>query len=127
MKNEQNFKIKSRIRSFRFALQGLAELFKYELNSRIHLLAAIIAIIAGVVLRINRFEWCVIAVVIGFVISAELINTSIESLADATHPETNDSVRKVKDYAAAAVLIAALVSVIAGCLIFIPRIIDLIK
>lgn len=127
MKNEENFTMKSRIGSFRFALRGFAAMLKNEPNSRIHLLAGVIAIIAGAVLGIDPLEWCVIAIVTGFVFSSELINTSIESLADLTHPEISDSVRKVKDYAAAAVLIAAIVSVVAGCLIFIPRILDLIN
>lgn len=127
MKKEETFTLKARMESFRFALRGLSALFLNEHNSRIHLLATVLAIITGTVLGINRFEWCIISVVIGFVFFAELINTALESLADATHSEINDSVRKAKDYSAAAVLVAAIVSVVAGCLIFIPRILDLIN
>lgn len=127
MKNKENFTLKARINSFRFAYNGLILLFKNEHNARIHLLAAILVTIAGILLGITRFEWCLIIVLIGFVFAAELINTSIENLADARKPEINEMVRDSKDCSAAAVLVAAIVSVIAGCLIFIPRIMDLLK
>lgn len=127
MKKEENFTLNARIESFRFAFRGLASLFKNEHNSRIHLLAAAAVIILGAILGITRFEWCVIVLVIGFVFTAELINTSLESLADIVHPDISDAIRQAKDYSAAAVLIAAIVSVVAGCLIFIPRILELMK
>lgn len=119
------FSIKSRFGSFRFAFRGLASLFKNEHNARIHLIAAIVVVTAGIILRINLLEWCLLSVVIGLVFLTELFNTSLEVLGDVVDPERNDRIRDVKDYAAGAVLISAIISVITGGFIFLPKLISL--
>ena len=70
-------------------------------------------------------EWVTIIIVIGFVFSVEIINSSIENLADFVSPNYNEIIKKVKDLSAASVLISALVSLIVGIIIFIPKIIEL--
>lgn len=108
--------------SFKFAFQGLLSLVKNEHNARIHLLATILAIVLGIVMKISVTEWALLTIVIGLVFISELFNTAIEKLADFVHPEWNDQIKKVKDYAAAAVFISAIIALVAGGLIFIPRI-----
>jgi len=120
MKSDK-FSFKSRIGSFRFALNGMRSLLKYEHNSRIHFIVAIIAVILGIIFRLNFSEWSLLTVVIGLVFIAELFNSSLESLADRIDPEWNEQIRKAKDYAAAAVLVSAVIAIITGCLIFIPK------
>jgi diacylglycerol kinase len=120
------FSLKNRFGSFKFAFNGLCSLLKNEHNSRIHFLAAIIAIAMGIVLKINYIEWSLLIIVIGFVFLSELLNSSLESLADVIEPEWNEQIRKAKDYTAAAVLISAIISVIVGGLIFIPKILNLL-
>ena len=120
--NGNHFSLKSRLRSFRYAFKGLASLIRNEHNSRIHFFAAVTAIIAAIILNISTLEWTVIVIVIGMVFMAELLNSSIEAMSDAVRPEFDEGIRKAKDYAAAAVLIAALISLIAGGIIFIPGI-----
>jgi len=122
--NPKRFSLKSRFESFKFAFNGLCSLLKNEHNSRIHLLAAIIAIVMGIILKINHYEWSLLIIVTGIVFLTELLNTSLESLSDIIDPEWNEQVKKAKDYAAAAVLISAIISVIVGGLIFIPKILD---
>jgi diacylglycerol kinase len=124
--NTGKFSIKSRLSSFRFALDGLWSLLKYEHNSRIHLAMAITAIILGILLKLNMSEWSLIIMVIGIVFITELLNSSLESLADHINPEWNKLIKKAKDYSAAAVLISAIISVIIGAIIFIPKISNLI-
>jgi diacylglycerol kinase len=124
--NSNKFSLKSRFGSFKFAFHGLWSLLKNEHNSRIHLPAAIGAIALGIILKINLLEWGFLIIVIGMVFITELINSSLETLADLIDPEWNESIRKAKDYAAAAVLISAIISVVAGGLIFIPKILNLI-
>jgi diacylglycerol kinase len=80
----------------------------------------------GLILKINPFEWSLLIIVIGIVFLTELLNTSLETLADFVNPEWNEKIRKAKDYAAAAVLISAIISVVVGGFIFIPKILDLI-
>jgi len=120
--NTNKFSIKSRLSSFKFAFQGLLSLVKNEHNARIHLFATILAIVLGIVMKISVTEWALLTIVIGLVFISELFNTAIEKLADFVHPEWNDQIKKVKDYAAAAVFISAVIALVAGGLIFIPRI-----
>ena len=125
--NRNKFSIKSRLVSFKFAFRGLVLLIKNEHNARIHLFAAFVAITAGIILNITTFDWVLIIIVIGLVFLTELINSSLETLADFVKPEYNEAIRNAKDYAAAAVLISAIISLITGSLIFIPRILGLLK
>ena len=123
--NSNKFSLKSRLKSFRFALNGLWLMLKNEHNSRIHLLAAIFALTLGIILKLSYSEWCLLIIVIGIVFLTELLNTSLESLADLIDPEWNEKIREAKDYSAAAVMISALVSIVVGCLIFIPKLFEL--
>ncbi len=121
--NNKRFSIRDRLGSFRFAFNGLKPLFTTEHNSRIHALIAFCAIIAGLLLRISRQEWIAIVIVIGFVIAMEAVNSAIEKLADYVTPEEHEQIKKVKDLAAAGVLISSLTALIVGLIIFIPAII----
>jgi diacylglycerol kinase len=123
--SSEKFSLKSRLRSFRFAFHGLWSLLKNEHNSRIHLLAAVVAVVIGIVLKINSLEWCLLTIVIGLVFITELINSSLETIADIIDPELNDQMKNAKDYAAAAVLVSAIIAVLAGGIMFIPKIIAL--
>ena len=58
----------------------------------------------------------------GFVWSAEIFNTAIESMMDHLSPEKHPRVKYIKDLAAGAVLVAAITAIIAGLIIFIPKI-----
>jgi len=115
------------IKSFLHALRGIAFLFKSQVNSRIELIITGIVIIAGILFRIGISEWLIILLCIALVLSLEGINTAIETFADKLHPEFDKEIGKVKDVAAGAVLIAAIVAAIIGFIIFVPRILDLIK
>jgi len=127
MKELNKFSIKTRIRSFSFAFNGLKDLIKTEHNARIHLAAMIIVIVFGILFKIDITEWISLTIVVGLVILSELFNTSIEKLSDIVDPERNIKIGQIKDYAAAAVLISAIISIIVGGLVFIPKIIELIK
>lgn len=122
----KKFSLKSRFGSFKFAFDGLLFLLKNEHNSRIHLLAAIAVIILGIIVKLNQIEWALMTIVIGLVFLAELLNSSIETLADLISPEWNELIKRAKDYSAAAVLISAIMAMIAGGLIFIPKLLALI-
>jgi diacylglycerol kinase len=124
--NSDKFSLKTRFGSFKFAFHGLWLLVQNEHNSRIHFLAAIVAVTMGIILKINSLEWSLLIIVIGIVFLTELLNSSLETLADFVNSEWNEKIRNVKDYAAAAVLISAIISIIVGAFIFIPKILDLI-
>ena len=73
-------------------------------------------------LKLNKIEWCIIAIAIVIVLSAELFNTAIETVVDMISPEKNEKAKLVKDIAAASVLVLAMGAVIVGAIIFIPKI-----
>ena len=121
------FSIKRRAKSFRYAFNGIRLLFLEEHNSRIHAVAAICAIIAGIIFKILIFEWIALSFAIGFVFVVETINSSIENTADLISLEKSNKIKKIKDLSAAAVLISSLSALVIGGLIFIPKIVSLIK
>lgn len=110
------------IRSFRYAGAGVYSLFRYENNARIHLMACIVVVIAGVFFQISGTEWCLLVVQIGLVWAAEAFNTAIEKLADLVSADYHPVIKVVKDTAAAGVLLLAVSAVIVGGVIFIPKI-----
>ena len=77
-------------------------------------------------MKLDHYEWSLLIIVIGAVFLTELLNSSIESLADLIDPEFNELIMRAKDYSAAAVLISAIVAIVVGGLIFIPKFLDLI-
>ena len=93
---------------------------------RIHAVAVIVVTIAGIFLGLTAIEWSVIALCIGSVISAEMINTAIEALVDLVSPEFNQKAGKIKDIAAGAVLLTAIVATIVAVYIFGNKIFNLL-
>lgn len=108
--------------AFSFAFKGLWRLIKDEDHAKIHLLAAVCVIVAGFVFKVSPIEWCVICLCIGAVFTAEAFNTALERLADKVTRERSTLIGAAKDIAAAAVLIAAVTSVVIAGIIFIPKI-----
>ncbi len=123
---KENF-LKRRCLSFKFAIRGIFISIKSQLNMKIHIIAAILAVLIGIYLEISNYEWLIIILVIGLVFSTEMINTSIEALVDLVSPAYNKSAEKVKDISAGAVLISAIIALIAGIIIFVPKILILIN
>jgi diacylglycerol kinase (ATP) len=113
--------LKKLIRSFGFAFKGLAYAMRSQLNFRIHVVAAILAVILGFALKLSTIEWLWIALSITIVLLTELVNTGIETLTDLVSPDYNEKAGHVKDICAGAVVIAALFALITGIVIFVPK------
>lgn len=111
-------------RSFSYALRGIGTVFNEEFNARVHLLAAMVAIVLGIVLKVAWFEWIILVLLMGGVFAMELINTSIEHLTDLYSRELNPKIKKIKDLAAGAVLVASITALVIGLIIFLPKIMD---
>jgi diacylglycerol kinase len=114
------FSFRERLASFTYAFRGLYHILKYEHNSRIHLLAAIMALALGAVFHISLTEWLIIILCIGLVFLAEITNTAIEMLVDMISPQKNEKAGRIKDIAAGGVLVASMVSLVAGIIVFLP-------
>ena len=118
----EKFSISKRLKSFKYAFNGLRILLTEEHNSRVHFIVAICTIIAAFYFNIIVEEWIALIFAIGFVITVEIINSSIENICDFISPEKHDLIKKVKDLAAAAVLISVITAVIIGLIVFIPKV-----
>lgn len=127
MKKTDRFSLRNRLKSFHFAFNGIKNLIKNEHNARIHIVALICVTGFGIFFNVTLTEWIAITIVAGLVILTELLNTAVERLVDFVESDWNEKIGRIKDYCAGAVLVSALVSVIVGGLIFIPRIIEMIK
>ena len=115
------FSFHSRLKSFKFALAGFRELLIREHNARIHLAATVGVVVVGVVFHVSTTEAAVLAAVTGGVWITEILNTCVERIMDFFHPEEHPHIKYIKDLAAGAVLAAAFTAVVAGLLIFIPK------
>lgn len=122
--NTQKFSILARLKSFKFAFQGIKHLFKEEHNSWVHLIFTVVAILMGFWLKISILEWVLILFCVGFVFVSEIINSAIENVCNFISPEKHTTIKKIKDLSAAAVLFAAITALIVGCLVFIPKLVD---
>ena len=115
----------SLINSFKYAIEVIIANLKKERNLIIHFLATILVILFGFILKISLYEWTACIILFGLIIALELINTSFEKLVDLCMPEINPKAKFIKDTAAASVFVAAIISVIIGIIIFLPKIINL--
>lgn len=109
-------------KSFKYAFKGMVYAFRTQLNLRIHVVIALLAVIAGFYLKLSLYEWLWICLAIALVLILELLNTAIEVLVDVFSPSYHPKAGIVKDVAAAAVLFAAVLAVLIGLFIFGPKV-----
>lgn len=114
-------------KSFGYAIDGVKTLFRTQANARIHLLAAVLVISAGLFFGLSSTEWCVLILMIALVISLEGVNTAIEFLTDLASPEIHPLAKAAKDVAAGAVLLSTMAAVLIGCIIFIPKVCEFLN
>lgn len=119
--------MKKLIRSFGYAFNGIIYATKTQLNFRIHLVASLLAVFMGYSLHISVNEWQWVILCIALVLIVELLNTAIEFLTDLVSPGYNKLAGHVKDVSAGAVVITALFALITGAIIFLPKLIVLLK
>ncbi|MFT5885619.1 MAG: diacylglycerol kinase [Arcticibacterium sp.] len=105
------------LKSFGFAGKGLGLLIRTENNFQFHFLAGALVVACGFWLQVTKVEWAILIIQIGLVFSAEAFNTAFERLCDVVSPEWQAEIGKVKDIAAAGVLIIAIVAVLVASLI----------
>ncbi|CAI8737925.1 diacylglycerol kinase family protein [Brevibacillus sp. NPDC058079] len=105
-------------RSFTYALQGISYTVRTQRNMQIHVAAAIVVLAAAWWLQIPRSDVLLVLFSIGLVFSLELVNTAIEAVVDLASPEWHAKAKIAKDVGAGAVLVAAILSLIIGVLVF---------
>lgn len=112
-------------KSFKFAFDGFKTAIKNEPNFRVHLALGTIAAVGAYLLNFSPLEWIILVLTIFLVVILELINTVFEALVDLVSPEIAPQARIAKDVSAAAVLSAALFSVIVSLALFLPKILPI--
>lgn len=113
--------------SFGYAFQGIFTCVRKERNMKIHCVAAVFVVIAGVILKISAIEWCICLALFGLVMALEHVNTAVEAVVDMVTEEYHPLAKVAKDTAAGAVLIAAIMAAIAGSIIFLPKIAQILQ
>ena len=124
---KKNYSFKRLCNSFKYAVNGIKSAYKTEQNLLVHTFVAILVVAIGIIIRLSFLEFAIVCAMIGFVLTAEMVNTAIEYTIDMAMPSIHPLAKMAKDVSSGAVLFAAIFSAIVGCLIYIPRIIEFIK
>ena len=111
-------------KTFGYAFEGILTGIRKERNMRIHTAAMILVVFFGTVLGLSATEWCICLILFGLVMALELVNTAVEAVVDLVTEERKPLAKIAKDTAAGAVLIAAIMAAVIGCIIFLPKILE---
>ncbi len=109
---------KKLVDSFNSAINGIINTVRTERNMKIHLVAAILVLIACFFFDISKMEFLILAITITMVMAAEVVNTAIEAVVDMSTNYYHPLAKIAKNAAAGAVLITAINAVIVGYVIF---------
>ena len=114
--------IKRITNSFKYAFNGFIDTYRTEQSVWIYIPVSLLVILMGFYFKISTMEWLVIVLVLGIILSLELVNTALEAVVDLATDKYHPLAKKAKDTVAAAVLVFAITAVIIGLIIFIPKI-----
>ena len=117
----------SLLNSFKYAFEGIWSAIKKERNLKIHIVIMFLVIVFGIIFNISKIEWFACILLFGGVIALEIMNTAIETTVDLITMEKNPKAKLAKDASAGAVLVMAIISVIIGLMIFMPKILECLK
>ena len=121
MNKKESFLI-NRIKSIKYAFKGAVLLIKTESSIKVQVFIGVLMTVIGFFVGLSATEWIIQTLIIGLIISIEGINTAIEEIADFIHPEFHTKIGLIKDLAAGAVFIFAVIAIIIGCIIYFPKI-----
>ena len=125
MKNTEIGFFKGRLLSIKYVFKGIKILITSEDSIKAQFFIGLFAVVLGFIFDISLNEWMIQLTLTGMVLVAEALNTSVEKIADFIHPDFNKKIGVIKDIAAGASGFAAIISLIVGCLIYIPKITSL--
>jgi len=108
---------------FRDAFRGVKEGVRGQSSFFVHFFAAAVVIVTAAVLGIDRYEWCLLLICITMVLTAEMFNSALESLAKAITDQGDPFVANALDISSAAVLIASIGAAIVGTVVFVSRLV----
>ena len=114
------------LNSVKYSIEGLNHAYRNEQSLWLHGGGVILAVILGIVLKINFYEWAVIIVAFVVVLAIELLNTAIEAVVDLVTKEIHPLAKIAKDCGSAAAFVSSVASAVICLFIFLPKIIAII-
>jgi diacylglycerol kinase len=112
----------SLLKSFANAFAGMAYFFANDRNGKIHLAITVAVVATSIALQVSTVEWMIVLLCVALVIGLEMLNSALEKLCDLVEPNYHPTIKVIKDVSAAAVVLAAIISVIIGIIIYLPKI-----
>ena len=106
---------------FRDAFRGLKAGVRGQSTFFVHFFVAALVVAAAAVLGIDLYEWCLLLLCIAGVMTAEMFNSALESMAKAITGQSDPHIGNALDIAAAAVLVASIGASLVGSVIFVRR------
>ncbi|MFO7674230.1 MAG: diacylglycerol kinase family protein [Lutibacter sp.] len=120
MNNERNFFL-NRIKAIKYAAKGFWILITSEHSIIAQVGIGIIMTIIGFLMHLSATEWMFQIMAIGLILVAESLNTAIEKMADFIHPDFHKQIGRIKDISAGAAFFAAIIAIIIGLIIYVPK------
>jgi diacylglycerol kinase (ATP) len=114
------FSIANRMKAMRLSIAGFLSVLRSEHAMWFHAGSAALIVVAGQYFQISAIDWRWVVLAITLVWCAEAMNTAIEIVCDAMHPEHHPLIGKAKDVAAGAVFCAVLGAAVMVALVFWP-------
>ena len=112
--------IKKRIKGLIIAISGMFFLLKNEDSIKVQSLFFLLFIFLGYYFEITKNEWIIHIILIGFILTAEALNTVAEKICDFINPKYDDRIKLIKDISAGAVSFAVISSLIVLFIIYYP-------
>ena len=113
--------------SLGFAFSGIIQSWRIGQNFKIQVGCGLVSLVLCVLLNVQGWEWIVVLILTGGVLSLETLNSSIEKLCDLISVDRDPKIKTIKDLSAGAVLIFSVIAMVIGCMIFIPKIMLLLS
>ncbi|MDO9594518.1 MAG: diacylglycerol kinase family protein [Lutibacter sp.] len=111
----------NRIKAIKYAAKGFWILITSEHSIIAQVSIGIIMSVIGFLMHLSATEWMFQIMAIGLILVAESLNTAIEKMADFIHPEYHKQIGRIKDISAGAAFFAAIIAVIIGLIIYVPK------
>jgi diacylglycerol kinase len=108
-------------KKFRDAFRGMREGIRDQSSFFVHFFCAAVVLVSAALLHLNHWDWCILVLCIAGVLTAEMFNSALESLARAITDRHDPHLRSALDIGSAAVLLAALGAAVVGAIIFVHR------
>ena len=101
-------------------LKGLIYAYKYEQSMLIHVFLTIVAVVMNILLKVTGVEWGITILILGVVLSSELINTAIEAAVDLVTLEIHPLAKIAKDCGSAATFVVTMLGIVICIIIYFP-------